>query len=180
MSGGTGVTAAATDPRVAGAILLCPYLDGRARALSNLRADPRNALWLLWRAMRGVAGGHEFIPVTAQPGGRAAMTLDGEADGFTSMITTDSPWRNAIAAGPLIAAAFYRPVTKARKLSCPILVQLCERDITSPARAIEKLAQKAPRAELKRYDMDHFQPFYGDKPSLIAADQATWLKGVEL
>lgn len=64
MSGGTAVTTAATDPRVAGAILLCPYLDGRARALSNLRADPRNALWLLRRAMRGVAGGHEFIPVT--------------------------------------------------------------------------------------------------------------------
>jgi hypothetical protein len=36
---------------------------------------------------------------------------------------------------------------------------------------------------LKRYDMDHFQPFYGGTPALIAADpadQATWLKRVEL
>jgi predicted alpha/beta hydrolase len=104
------------------------------------------------------------------------MTLSGEADGFKSMITTDSPWCNAIAAGPLIAAALYRPVTKGRKLTCPILVQRCERDITSPPRAVTKLVQTAPRAELKRYDMDHFQPFYGDNPLLIAADQATWLK----
>jgi phytoene dehydrogenase-like protein/dienelactone hydrolase len=176
ISGGTAVKAAASDPRVAGAILLCPFLDGRARAITDLTADPGNVAWLFAQAIKDMAGSHSLVPATAPPGGHGVLTLRGEADGFKTMIDADSPWRNEVAAGPFATAAFYRPVTKARKLACPVLVQLCERDISAPSRPIQNLAQRAPRAELKRYDLDHFQPFYGNNPAGIAADQADWLK----
>jgi hypothetical protein len=78
---------------VAGAILLCPYLDGTARAITNLRTNPQNVAWLLGHALKHVVGGRDRVPVTAQPGGRAGMTLPGEADGFASMIAIDSPRR---------------------------------------------------------------------------------------
>ena len=78
--------------------------------------------------------------------------------------------------GLFATAPFFRPVTKAKKLACPILVQLAERDISVPARAVEKLAQVAPRAQLKRYDVDHFQPLYHSSREWIAADQAEWLR----
>jgi dienelactone hydrolase len=176
ISGGTAVMAAASDPRVAGAILLCPFLDGRARAITDLTTNPGNVKWLFAQAIKDMAGSHSLVPATAPPSGHGVLTLRGEADGFKSMIDADSPWRNEVAAGPFATAAFYRPVTKAAKLACPVLVQLCERDISSPSRPIQKLAQRAPRAELKRYDLDHFQPFYGNNPAGIAADQADWLK----
>jgi hypothetical protein len=37
------------------------------------------------------------------------------------------------------------------------------------------LAARAPHAELHRYDVDHFEPFYGADPAVIAADQVEWL-----
>jgi uncharacterized protein len=118
--------------------------------------------WLFAQAIKDMAGSHSLVPATAPPGGHGVLTLRGEADGFKSMIDADSPWRNEVAAGPSTTAAFYRPVTKARKLACPVLLQLCERDISSPSRPIQIVAQRAPLAELKRYDLDHFQPFYGN------------------
>jgi fermentation-respiration switch protein FrsA (DUF1100 family) len=132
--------------------------------------------WVFAQAISDAVGGKSRIPVTAQPGGRGVMTLPGEADGFKSVVNADSPWRNAVWAGPIPTVAFYRPVTKARRLACPVLVQLGERDISAPCRAIEKLAERAPQAELKRYDLDHFQPFYGEHPARLASDQADWLK----
>ncbi|HTZ12176.1 MAG TPA: hypothetical protein VMC78_00880 [Mycobacterium sp.] len=68
-----------------------------------------------------------------------------------------------------------RRVIKARKLRCPLLIQAGQRDITVSARAVDQFAQWAPRAVMKRYDVDHFQPFYGDHPAEIIADQAGWL-----
>jgi len=83
-------------------------------------------------------------------------------------------------AGPLATWPLFRPVTEAQKLACPVLVQLGERDITVPSRAIEKLARRAPRAVLKRYDVNHFQAFYGSNRASFAADQVAWLKDTVL
>jgi fermentation-respiration switch protein FrsA (DUF1100 family) len=71
---------------------------------------------------------------------------------------------------------YWRPVSHARKLNCPILIQSGLRDISVSPRAIDRLAQRAPHAVLKRYDVDHFEPFYGERPAQIVADQVEWLK----
>ena len=178
VSGITAVRVAVKDGRVAGAILLFPVLDGRARTFIGLRTDPKNTAWALVQAIKDVAGRTTLVPVTAQPGCHGLMTLPGEANGFRHVVGANSPWQNAVRAGPISTIALYRPVTKARKLRCPVLVQLGERDISAPSQAIEKLARHAPRAELKRYDLDHFQPFYGEHPARIASDQADWLTRV--
>lgn len=62
LSGGTALEAAVADQHVAGAILLCPFLDGRWRTVHGLRTQPRNALWLMAQAMRDAV-----IPVAAAP-----------------------------------------------------------------------------------------------------------------
>ena len=175
LSAGTAVAVAATDTQLAGMILMCPFLDGLSRMMANIRDDPANMAWLLPRVIKDSLGNHTLVPVTAQPGKRAAMTLPGEADGFESA-TAESSWVNLMSPGLLARAPFFRPITKAKKLACPILVQFADRDITVPARAVNKLAQVALRAELKRYDVDHFQPLYHSSRECIAADQAEWLR----
>ncbi|MCW2749352.1 MAG: alpha/beta hydrolase [Aeromicrobium sp.] len=174
-SGGTAVNVAANDPRIAGVMLMCPFLDGTPRVLGTIRRTPLVAVRVMARAIKDLAGSHTLIPVTGPPGALAAMAFEGEAEGFAASAPAASPWRNEISPGIFATVALHRPVRKASKLGMPVWVGLGERDITVSRKAIERLAAKASRAELHRYDVDHFEPFYGKDPATIAADQADWL-----
>ena len=170
-SGGTTLEAAVADQRVAGAILLCPFLDGRWRTIHNLRIRPRNALWLTAQAMRDA-----LVPVAAAPGGRGGLTFPGELEGFLSLVAPG--WRNEVHAGLALPLPFWRPVTQARKFTCPVLIQAGDRDVSVSARAIDRTAQRAPRATLKNYDVDHFEPFCDGHSSQIIDDQVGWLRAL--
>jgi dienelactone hydrolase len=174
-AGGTAVNVAAKDQRIAGVMLMCPFLDGLPRVLGTVRRTPLVALRVMARALKDLAGSHTLIPVTGPPGALAAMAFEGEAEGFAAAAPAGSPWRNEISPGLFATVALHRPVTKAKRLTMPVWVGLGQRDITVSRRAIERLAEQAPQAELHRYDVDHFEPFHGSDPADIAADQADWL-----
>jgi dienelactone hydrolase len=173
--GGSAVVAAVADPRVAGTILAFPFLDGMARAAAELKSNPRNLAWFEVQAMKRLVRRSDLIPVTAEPSGRALMVFPGEAHGFASLVSSDSPWRNEVRAAPLVIEGMSRPITKARRLHCPVLIQMGERDISAPRGPIEKFARRAPLAELRRYDLDHWQPFEAANVAKVAGDQADWL-----
>ncbi len=126
------------------------------------------------RAIRDRLGSHNLIKVTDEPGGLAAMAFEGEAKGFAASTTGETPWRNEVSPGAFATIAMHRPVAKAKRLTMPVWVGLGERDITVSRKAIEKLATRAANADLHRYEIGHFEPFHGDDPALIAADQAGW------
>ena len=167
------VEVALGDPRVAAVLALCPMVDGLARALAT---PPALSAWITPRAIADALGRHTTVPVTAPPGGRAAMTLPGEADGFARAVAPGSPWRNRISPAVFLSVATIRPVTKAQRLTCPVWVGLGERDVSVSAKAVVRLAERAPRGELHRYPYDHFDPFVGEGPQRIAADQAAFLE----
>jgi pimeloyl-ACP methyl ester carboxylesterase len=177
MSAGTALIAAATDPRIAGAILLCPLLDGQWRSNRGLWTQPRNAAWITAHAIKDILG-NAVVPVAAQPGRHGVLTFPCELDGFHSITGPGSPWRNEIRAAPVPGYSLYRPLTNARKLNCPTLIQAGDRDVTISPRAIDKLAQRVTNAVVKRYDIDHFQPFHEDHATRIAADQTEWLNNL--
>jgi dienelactone hydrolase len=172
-SGGHVVQTAAADPRIAATIALCPMLDGLARALST---SPPLSAWLIPRALNDQLGRHNLVPVTAQPGGHAAMTLAGEADGFHAIVPEGSPWRNEISPAVFLSVALHRPLMLARRLRAPLWVGLGERDVSVSRRAVERLAARAPQAELHRYPYDHFGAFLGEGPERVAADQVDFLR----
>jgi dienelactone hydrolase len=175
--GGHAVETAAADRGIAAVVALAPFLDGLAR----VRATPLPTVaWIVPRAMADRAGRHNLIPVTGPPGTRAAMALTGEAEGFAAVAAPGSPWRNEISPGVFLTIAFHRPVAKARKVTCPLWVGLGERDITVSGKAIERLAARAPKGELHRYPYDHWQPYLGDAPERIAADQIDFLRRLGL
>jgi len=176
-SGGHAVETAAADQRIAATLALCPMVDGLARALAT---PPRLSAWLVPRALADQLGRHNLVPVTAQPGEHAAMTLAGEADGFRQVVPEGSPWRNEISPGVFLTVAMHRPLAVAGKLSKPLWVGLGEKDISVSRRAVERLAARARQAELHRYPYDHFGPFIGDAPAGIAADQIDFLRRHEL
>jgi uncharacterized protein len=172
-SGGVAVQTAAADSRIAAVLALCPMLDGLARALAT---PPALSAWLLPRALADQLGRHNLVAVTDQPGGRAAMTFEGEADGFAASVPEGSPWRNDVSPGVFATVALQRPVTQARRITMPLWLGLGERDVSVSGRAIERLAARAPAAELQRYPYDHFGAFLGDAPERVAGDQVGFLR----
>lgn len=175
-SGGTALDVAADDPRIAGAFLVNPFLDGLHRTLGTLRRTPWVTLRIVVAALGYVLRAKPLIPVTGAPGTLAAMAWEGEAEGFGAAGGPDTTWRNEIAPAVFLTVALHRPVRRAAQLVCPVWISLGERDITVSARAVEKAASRAPHAELHRYDADHFEPFHSDVQSVMASDQADWLR----
>jgi pimeloyl-ACP methyl ester carboxylesterase len=171
--GGHAIETAIADGSVAATIALCPLVDGLARALAT---PPALSAWLVPRALADQLGRHNLVAVTAQPGEHAAMTLPGEADGFAASVPDGSPWRNEISPAVFLTVAMHRPVAKVARLSSPLWVGVGERDVSTSKRAVERAAARAPHGELHRYPYDHFGPFLGDGPDLIAAEQIQFLQ----
>lgn len=172
-SGGHAVETAAADQRVAAVLALCPLLDGLARVLAT---PPPVSAWLIPRALVDQLGRHNLLPVTAQPGQHAAMTLPGEADGIHAMVPANSPWRNEISPAIFLTAPRHRPLRSAKAISAPVWLGLGERDVSVSKKAIERFAACAASAELRCYPYDHFGGFLDDGPELIAADQIDFLR----
>jgi dienelactone hydrolase len=174
-AGGHVVRIAAERDDLAAAIALCPFVDGLKRVLAT---SPRSIAWVAPRALADVAGRHNLIPATGPPRGHAAMAFAGEAEGFAAAVEPGSPWRNEISPGILATVAFHRPVTRARRIRCPLWVGLAERDVTVDRAAAERLAARAPRGELHSYPLDHFEPLTAPAAAGIAADQVAFLNCV--
>lgn len=176
LSSGSAITAAVNDEAVAGIILLCPLVDGLARAKMVLRKTPRTAAWSAGQLLASVVRART-VPVTAKLPAMATMNLPGEADGFTALVSPASPWRNEARAAAFSATLpLYRPVKHGRELRCPILIQVASRDTTTSMSAARKLAQQARAAELKTYDLNHWEPFDPKNVTHIVADQSAWLQ----
>ncbi len=172
-SGGHAVTLAARRDDLAAVLVLCPFVNGLRRVLDT---PPGLSAWIIPRAIADVAGRHNLIPVTGEPGEHGAMTLPGEARGFAASAPAGSPWRNEISPGLFLTIALLRPLSRARKVTVPLWVGLGERDVSVHDGSVAKLAERAPRGELHRYDADHFGPFLGELPDRIAGDQIDFLR----
>ena len=173
-SAGHVTTIAAQDQRLAGALALCPLVNGTRRVMG---ARPSEIAWILPRALYDLAGGKVKIPVTAQPGSHAAMTLPGEADGFARAVSEGSPWRNEITPGVFATVGFHRPLARAARISCPYWVGIGGNDVSVHAGSAEKAGARAPRGEVEHYPgWDHFDVLTADAPARIAADQVAFLR----
>lgn len=164
--------AATESDGIAAVLAVEPFVDGLRRALAT---SPRLTAWIVPRALADAVGRHTTIPVTAPPGEHGVMNLPGECDGFAAAVAPASPWRNEISPAVFLIIAALRPVRYARRIDAPLWVGLGDRDVTVSQQQVERLAERAPRGELQRYDWDHFGPFIGDGPARVAADQIAFL-----
>ena len=62
----------------------------------------------------------------------------------------------------------------------PVLVQVCLRDKTTPAKATLKACKNAQSVEVKSYNLGHFEPYVEPSFSTIVADQIVFLDRVTL
>jgi pimeloyl-ACP methyl ester carboxylesterase len=171
--GGFAIQTALADPTLAGVLALCPFVNGLPRVLGT---PPALTAWIVPRALANALGREVLIPVSAEPGGHAALTKPGELAGFTACAPPDSTWRNEVSPSIFLTVAAFRPVAKARRLRQPIWVGCGDRDVTTHNPSVTRFAERAPQGELHAYDADHFEVFARPLAGEIAADQVTFMR----
>jgi fermentation-respiration switch protein FrsA (DUF1100 family) len=178
-SGGHVVAAAARDGRVSAVVSQVPFTD----SLNAMRAVQRAAglpavLRLTGSALRDQLGAllgraPRYVPAVGPPGSLAAMTEPDADPGFHAMTPPDSTWVNRYTAR--VSLRSYRPYAQLRKLRCPVLVIVADRDGTTPPEPAVKAAERAPHAELVRYPIGHFDPYVGEWFERAVAEETGFL-----
>ena len=179
LAGGHALVTAARVEGVAAAVCQCPMMDGRAAVVGILRyAGPAQLLRLtahgLLDALGAPFGLTHYVPTVGPPGTLAIMTSVDSNDGYRALAPPG--FRFEVAARIALAVGLYRPVSYAGGVRCPVLVQICEHDSVAPARAAERVvARLGPYAEVRRYPIGHFEPYFGAHFGRSVADQVEFL-----
>jgi len=176
--GGHAILTASRDRRIAAAIAQCPFTDGLA---SSLTAGPASSIKVSALVLRD-----EFarlrnadpvrVALAGPPGSAALMATDDALAGALGLIPEGFPFTNGVAARVAPRIVVHRPGRAAAKVSAPILFCVCDHDSVAPPRATLRHAARAPRAEVIRYPVGHFEIYHGEIFERAVADQVAFLQ----
>lgn len=181
LSGGHVVAVGAADLRVAAIIAMAPVFDCSVAAWNVLR---RRGPWAIAKFM--VAGVRDYladlagadpycVPLVAPKGQFAAMATDEAWMGYERIMPAH--WRNEISARTLLGLGWYRPGHKIGRVSCPVLVQICDNDeITSPEMTVNMAALGGDNVVEHHYRIGHFDTYSGVGFRRSSTDQVNFLK----
>ena len=163
LSSGHVLEVAADDPSIAAVIAMTPAVDGPAAMRWALRRSPaasaRLAVAAFHDAFAAITGGdRRSVAVVGMPGATALMTAPGADVGYARMAGPTAV--NKVLARSLPRIAFHRPVRKATKITCPVLVQVADNDQSAPPLPARKAGFQS-RAEVRHYPCDHFDVYPG-------------------
>ena len=175
--GGHAIETAAGDPRLAAAVAQCPFTDG----IASLRAiDPGTTARLTLAGARDElrrVRGHtpHRVKLVGAPGSTALMTAPDAEPGYRALMPANLEFDDEVAARIALRIGTYRPVRAAGRIRCPLLICLCERDSVAPPGPTTRAAEAAPRGELRRYPVGHFDIYLGEAFERAVTDQIEFL-----
>jgi hypothetical protein len=126
-----------------------------------------------FRAMLGRSP--HYVPVVGPPGSDAVLQSPESDDGYRAIVGESSRWRNECTPRVMLRVAAYRPFRIGSRLPCPWLVCIAERDDLTPPRIARELAERAG-AEVRGYDIGHFEIYRGEGFQQIVTDQVAFLQ----
>ncbi|WP_435593371.1 alpha/beta hydrolase [Nocardia sp. bgisy118] len=182
-SGGHAIAVAAQDRRIAAIISLTPATDGlatlahlvRQGGVGRLARAAGHGLLDVARALVKLSPHH--VPIVGQPGSAAMMSTPGAEEACLSM--AGPTWRNEVCARTALEVGLNRPTTFARRVPCPMLMQVGTNDRVAPPDAARRTAAKAGQlAQLREYPVDHFDVYQGPFQQRVLADQLDFLTRV--
>ena len=176
-SGGHVMTLAARDPSLAAAVSQVAFADGLITLPST---GIGNALRLTGEGLRDQVAAlrgrpPHMIAAVGPPGSNSAMNTPDAEPGMQALTPPGSTWRNEVAARIALHVGSYRPARQAGKIRCPILFCVADNDDLTAPGLVLKAASKAPRAEVKRYPIGHFDIYVGEWFERAVADQTDFL-----
>jgi fermentation-respiration switch protein FrsA (DUF1100 family) len=184
LSGGHVIAVAAGDPRIAAVVAQVPLIDGwrtgRSLGESLRRALSRSTLKLLVAAVRDAFRMARNLPpyltrVVGRPGEAAVYTDPQVAAIFAELGGEAVGWRNAFAPRFLFGLPRYREGT-AERVRMPLLVCVADDDLEASPEFAAWVAMRAPRGEVRRYPVGHFDVYVEPVRSQVIADQIAFLR----
>ena len=177
-SGGHVLALAASESDIAATISMAPFTDGPATVRAN---SPRNMVIGAVAGLADTALGllrlpPLRLPAVGAPGSIAAMTEPGAESGMAAIVPEESLYRNEFAARVMLPLGLARPGARAADITCPLLVCVADDDRTTPAAPAIRVAERAPRGELRRYACGHFDVYRGTWFERLVADQTAFLQ----
>ncbi len=182
LSGGHVIVTAARDNKIACVSAQCPLLDGNAGGMKVVR---KVGIWHILRMTFGHAlrdlvrswlglSPHK-IPLVGKPGSIAVMADSDAWDTFGKLMPDD--FINEACARILIRMDKYAPVKHAVRVRCPVLLQVCDNDISLPMSVVEKAEKRLGKlAEVIHYPIDHFDIYLGENFEKSLSDQLDFFK----
>ena len=164
LAGGHVLEAAVGRDDVAAVVSLTPLVDGLAAG--RLAAKHHRPSTMLRSTAAGIrsrvaaarGAAPVLMPVVARPGEVGALTLPGHYEAYLAI--AGPTWRNEIDAAIGLELGSLRAGRAAKRVRCPLLVQIADFDRSAPPRAAAKAAE-AGRAEVRHYPCDHFDVWPG-------------------
>lgn len=176
-SGGHVFRVAASHPRLAAAIAQTPLADSPAATRNAARHQtPRAMARFAGRGMLDALGGligrpPLLVPLAAEPGTVALLTTPDARDGQWALNADSYPdWQQQVAARSALRMGFYRPGRAAPRVSCPLLVVVCDQDQSVLPGPAARAARRAPHGELVRLPGGHYAPFAGAHERAVQAE----------
>jgi fermentation-respiration switch protein FrsA (DUF1100 family) len=175
--GGHVIEAAARDGAVAAVVSQCPFTDGLA---ATRAASPRSLVRALVPAVRDELARIRnkppvLVPLVGPHGSTALMTSPDSEAGYRALIPPGADFENGVAARFITRVGLHRPGRSARKVNAPILFCICDTDAVAPAETALRYAATAPRGEVKRYPVGHFDIYLGEPFEHAVRDQTEFL-----
>jgi len=178
LSGGHVIVVAAGDPRIAAVVSQVPF-PGVEFARSSER-PAKVTLQLLAAAVNDALRGRlhrppRLIPVFGDPGDIAVFTSPHDKAIIDKLAAQAPEWRNAVAARMLFPLMRYQPRTAASRLAMPLLVCIAEKETAASPALTADMISRAPKAEVRRYPIGHFDAYTGEWLEQIVSDQISFL-----
>jgi len=175
--GGHVIITAAQDHRIAAAIAQCPFTDGFASAFA---VPPVSALKTAALAVRDAIHARlgrppVMIPSYGPPGSASLMSTPDSIAGIEALIPDGRVIPRDVAARFAFDIVRHFPGRKARHVGCPMFFAICEGDTVAPPKPTQRYAARAPRSEIKLYDVGHFDIYVGDDFERNVTDQLAFL-----
>ncbi|MEW1687092.1 alpha/beta hydrolase [Streptomyces sp. NPDC091265] len=178
LSGGHVLRVAARNPQLAAAIAQTPNADGPAASRNATRHQkPLAMLRLTGRALLDAAGGllgrsPVLVPLAGEPGTVSMLTTPDAVDGDRALNPGNRypQWQQTIAARSVFGIVLYRPGRDAPRIRGPLLVLVCDQDLTALSEPAVRAAGHAPRAELVRLPGGHYAPFLDQHEPAVRAE----------
>lgn len=178
-SGGHVIVTAARVPGIRAIVSQVPFVDGIASiSLIPLRSVIAGFIHGLRDLVRMITFRRpHLIPIVgdATLGVFGALNAPDCREGVLAIVPEGAPFTNECPARICLTLGQYRPIRYAKKISCPALFIIAERDSLIPAKAVRTTVARVSNAQSVELDAGHFEVYVGDLFEKVVAIEANFL-----
>lgn len=173
-SGGHVIVTASRDEGVAAISAQVPFVDGFSSAAYT---GTRHALQATAAGLKDLSRALTFrepyrVPIVSVPKTFGIMNTPESEPGYMAIVPEDTGWRNECPARAVLELLLYRPIKRARKVRCPAMVILGEKDSLIKPAAVERAASRMREVTLVHLPVGHFDVYTGEWFQKVSETQA--------